>query len=37
MMDDDDDGCWNDCVVVPRGSVCIGGMSAKMPKRRISR
>ena len=36
MLDDEDD-CWDDCVVVPRGFVCIGGMSAKMWERRISR
>jgi hypothetical protein len=30
-----DEGCWDDCVVLSRRSVCIDGMSAKMPKRRI--
>jgi hypothetical protein len=30
-----DDGCWVDCVVLPRHSVCIDGMSAKMPNRKI--
>jgi len=31
LDDDDDDGscCWDDCVVLPRRSVYIDGMSAK--------